>query len=199
MQLSQCPWFCTACTKLWARVVECLFPLARPVARTIAISASRNQQKKKPEPVTGPPVVTRKITRGLARVDAGLDECLTMGNLDSLRDWGHARDTRFVVGPTRSLRPPARSVQNSRRGGARAWPASASRRPRRNDALGLQWPAKTCSSSSLTACRPEWFCLAPQSREAASCSQRAIESTSWLRPVPAHCSLAQHGKPSRHR
>ena len=36
--------------------------------------------------------MTRKITRGLARVDAGLDDCLYMGNLDSLRDWGHARD-----------------------------------------------------------------------------------------------------------
>ena len=36
--------------------------------------------------------MTRKITRGLSRVDAGLDDCLYMGNLDSLRDWGHARD-----------------------------------------------------------------------------------------------------------
>ena len=36
--------------------------------------------------------MTRKITRGLARIDAGLDDCLYMGNLDSLRDWGHARD-----------------------------------------------------------------------------------------------------------
>ena len=36
--------------------------------------------------------MTRKITRGLARVDLGLDDCLYVGNLDSLRDWGHARD-----------------------------------------------------------------------------------------------------------
>jgi GDPmannose 4,6-dehydratase len=36
--------------------------------------------------------VTRKITSGLARMDAGLDQRLFMGNLDSLRDWGHARD-----------------------------------------------------------------------------------------------------------
>ena len=43
-------------------------------------------------PRRGETFVTRKITRGLARVDAGLDECLYMGNLDSLRDWGHARD-----------------------------------------------------------------------------------------------------------
>ncbi|CRY91244.1 GDP-mannose 4,6-dehydratase [Synechococcus sp. WH 8103] len=43
-------------------------------------------------PRRGETFVTRKITRGLSRVDAGLDDCLYMGNLDSLRDWGHARD-----------------------------------------------------------------------------------------------------------
>ena len=36
--------------------------------------------------------MTRKITRGLARINEGLEDCLYMGNLDSLRDWGHARD-----------------------------------------------------------------------------------------------------------
>ena len=43
-------------------------------------------------PRRGETFVTRKITRGLSRIDAGLEECLYMGNLDSLRDWGHARD-----------------------------------------------------------------------------------------------------------
>lgn len=43
-------------------------------------------------PRRGETFVTRKITRGLARIDADLDQCLFMGNLDSLRDWGHARD-----------------------------------------------------------------------------------------------------------
>jgi len=43
-------------------------------------------------PRRGETFVTRKITRGLARIDAGLDGSLYMGNLDSLRDWGHARD-----------------------------------------------------------------------------------------------------------
>jgi GDPmannose 4,6-dehydratase len=43
-------------------------------------------------PRRGETFVTRKITRGLARIDAGLDPCLFMGNLDSRRDWGHARD-----------------------------------------------------------------------------------------------------------
>jgi GDPmannose 4,6-dehydratase len=36
--------------------------------------------------------VTRKITRGLARIVTGLDTCLYLGNLDAKRDWGHARD-----------------------------------------------------------------------------------------------------------
>lgn len=43
-------------------------------------------------PVRGETFVTRKITRGLARIDVGLDNCLYLGNLDSLRDWGHAKD-----------------------------------------------------------------------------------------------------------
>ena len=43
-------------------------------------------------PRRGETFVTRKITRGLARIDVGLDECLYIGNLDSLRDWGHAKD-----------------------------------------------------------------------------------------------------------
>jgi GDPmannose 4,6-dehydratase len=42
--------------------------------------------------VRGETFVTRKITRGLARIHHGLDDCLFLGNLDSLRDWGHARD-----------------------------------------------------------------------------------------------------------
>ncbi len=43
-------------------------------------------------PRRGETFVTRKITRGLARIDAGLDKCIYLGNLDSKRDWGHAKD-----------------------------------------------------------------------------------------------------------
>jgi GDPmannose 4,6-dehydratase len=43
-------------------------------------------------PVRGETFVTRKITRGLARIKAGLEQCLYLGNLDARRDWGHARD-----------------------------------------------------------------------------------------------------------
>jgi GDPmannose 4,6-dehydratase len=43
-------------------------------------------------PIRGETFVTRKITRALARIKLGLQECLYLGNLDALRDWGHARD-----------------------------------------------------------------------------------------------------------
>ena len=43
-------------------------------------------------PRRGETFVTRKITRGLSRIDAGLESCLYLGNLDSKRDWGHAKD-----------------------------------------------------------------------------------------------------------
>ena len=43
-------------------------------------------------PRRGETFVTRKITRGLANLAHGLEDCLYLGNLDALRDWGHARD-----------------------------------------------------------------------------------------------------------
>jgi GDPmannose 4,6-dehydratase len=43
-------------------------------------------------PQRGETFVTRKITRGLARIAHGLEQCLYIGNLDARRDWGHARD-----------------------------------------------------------------------------------------------------------
>lgn len=43
-------------------------------------------------PRRGETFVTRKITRGLANIAHGLDSCLYLGNLDALRDWGHAKD-----------------------------------------------------------------------------------------------------------
>lgn len=43
-------------------------------------------------PRRGETFVTRKITRGLANISEGLEECLYMGNIDALRDWGHAKD-----------------------------------------------------------------------------------------------------------
>lgn len=43
-------------------------------------------------PIRGETFVTRKITRALARISLGLQDCLYLGNLDAKRDWGHARD-----------------------------------------------------------------------------------------------------------
>ena len=43
-------------------------------------------------PVRGETFVTRKITRAMARIKLGLQDCLYLGNLDAKRDWGHARD-----------------------------------------------------------------------------------------------------------
>jgi len=52
-------------------------------------------------PIRGETFVTRKITRGVARIEVGLEEVLYLGNLDAKRDWGHARD--YVVGMHRIL------------------------------------------------------------------------------------------------
>ena len=43
-------------------------------------------------PRRGETFVTRKITRGLSRINEGIEDCIYLGNLNSLRDWGHARD-----------------------------------------------------------------------------------------------------------
>ena len=43
-------------------------------------------------PRRGETFVTRKITRGLTRIEKGLEKCLYLGNIDAKRDWGHAKD-----------------------------------------------------------------------------------------------------------
>ena len=55
-------------------------------------------------PRRGETFVTRKITRGLSRIHVGLEDCIYLGNLDSLRDWGHARD--YVEMQWRMLQQP---------------------------------------------------------------------------------------------
>ena len=52
-------------------------------------------------PIRGETFVTRKITRGVARIETGLEDTLYLGNLDARRDWGHARD--YVEGMHRIL------------------------------------------------------------------------------------------------
>jgi GDPmannose 4,6-dehydratase len=55
-------------------------------------------------PVRGETFVTRKITRAVAHIEHGLQECLYLGNLDAKRDWGHARD--YVDGMWRMMQQP---------------------------------------------------------------------------------------------
>src|ERR1051326_6111493 len=55
-------------------------------------------------PIRGETFVTRKITRGLARIKVGLQSCLFLGNLEARRDWGHARD--FVEAQWMMLQQP---------------------------------------------------------------------------------------------
>src|SRR5207244_8231486 len=43
-------------------------------------------------PIRGETFVTRKITRSIARIEIGVEDCLYLGNLEAKRDWGHARD-----------------------------------------------------------------------------------------------------------
>ena len=44
----------------------------------------------------GETFVTRKVTRGMANISQGIEECLYMGNIDALRDWGHAKDYVYM-------------------------------------------------------------------------------------------------------
>ena len=61
---------------------------ARPTACTPATASCSTTSR----PIRGETFVTRKITRALARIELGLQDCLYLGNLDARRDWGHARD-----------------------------------------------------------------------------------------------------------
>jgi GDPmannose 4,6-dehydratase len=54
-------------------------------------------------PIRGETFVTRKITRGVARIETGLDEAIYLGNLEAKRDWGHARD--YVEGMHQTDKP----------------------------------------------------------------------------------------------
>ena len=47
-------------------------------------------------PIRGETFVTRKVTRGLARIKVGIEDCLYLGNLDARRDWGHAKDYVYM-------------------------------------------------------------------------------------------------------
>jgi GDPmannose 4,6-dehydratase len=93
-------------------------------------------------PIRGETFVTRKITRGLARIREGLDQCLYLGNLDSLRDWGHARDysPRAMADPAAGL---SRTTTSSPRASSTRCVSSWNWRPR-NWVMRLSGAAKEC-------------------------------------------------------
>ena len=108
-------------------------------------------------PKRGETFVTRKITRGLARIVLGLQECLYLGNLSALRDWGHARDyveMQWLMlqqdKPRTTSSPPAGStacVNSStppRASWACCWPGKAK---------AWRKPPPCCSAPSTTSSR----------------------------------------------
>ena len=88
-------------------------------------------------PRRGETFVTRKVTRAVARIAAGAQDAVYLGNLDAQRDWGHARD--YVEGMWRMVQHPRRRATGcSRRGGRRRSGGSASSRSRRPGS-GVAW------------------------------------------------------------
>ncbi len=66
--------------------------LARTYRDSYGIYVSNGVLFNHESPLRGEDFVTRKITRAVAAIEAGEQECLSLGNMDSVRDWGHARD-----------------------------------------------------------------------------------------------------------
>ena len=75
-----------AAAKLYAYWISLIYREAYGIYAVNGILFNHESKKR------GETFVTRKITRGLARIKHGLQDYLALGNLDSLRDWGHARD-----------------------------------------------------------------------------------------------------------
>ena len=143
-------------------------------------------------PMRGETFVTRKITRGLARIKPGLDDCLYLGNLDALRDWGHARD--YVRAQWLMLQQPTpedfviatgeqhsvREFVDARRSRARH---AARLARRRADEHGSTPPraAPSCASIRATSGRPRSTrCSATRRRRAASSAGRRESSFAEL-------------------
>ena len=120
--------------------------------------------------VRGETFVTRKITRGLARISVGLEDKLYLGNLDSLRDWGHARDYVEAMWLMLQQEAPddyviATGQQHSQRRNW-AWTSSGGATVQTRKALiaiqvGRSWPL-----TSVIFARPRWTpCLAMHPRQ----------------------------------
>ena len=73
-----------------------------PSSFTSSLAFPNQPTPPRASPAAGPTFVTRKITRAVARIHKGLQKCVYLGNMNSKRDWGHARDYVEVGG--RSVR-----------------------------------------------------------------------------------------------
>ena len=93
-------------------------------------------------PVRGETFVTRKITRALARIALGLQDCLYLGNLDALRDWGHARD--YVEMQWLMLQ------QHAARGLRHRHRRAVQRARVRRDGGGASWASRCASRAKAT-------------------------------------------------
>jgi GDP-mannose 4,6-dehydratase len=70
-------------------------------------------------PIRGETFVTRKITRGLARIHVGLHDCLYLGNMNALRDWGHAPGTSSACSGSCCSRTSPKTSSSSRESSTR--------------------------------------------------------------------------------
>ena len=98
-------------------------------------------------PVRGELFVSRKITRALARIKLGLQECLYLGNLESRRDWGHARD--YVEAQWLMLQQPAPEdlvIATGQQYSVRQFVERAAREL----GMGLSWRGEATSEEGVT-------------------------------------------------
>ena len=138
-------------------------------------------------PVRGETFVTRKITRGLARIKAGLDECLYLGNLDALRDWGHARD--YVRAQWLMLQQdhPEDYVIATRRAAFRA--RRSSRRAAAELGMSLRWRGSKLDEHAVDArlrAAPSYASIR------ATSGQPKSTRCSAMRPRPDGSSVGRH-------
>jgi GDPmannose 4,6-dehydratase len=131
-------------------------------------------------PIRGETFVTRKITRALARIKLGLQDCLFLGNLDSKRDWGHARDYVEMQWLMLQQDNPGRLRDRHRRAVQRAG-LRRCRRQRRS-ASAVTWRGQTAWTKRATTPR-------------ASASSRSTRATSG--PPKSRPCWATPARPGR--
>ena len=145
-------------------------------------------------PLRGETFVTRKITRAVAKISLGLQDCLHLGNLDAQRDWGHAKD--YVEGMWRMLQQPTpddyvlatgRTVPSA---ASSTWPsrrsaststgkAKASRKPARTGRPARRWSLSTPATSG----RPRSSCWSA-TRARPNRSSGGNRATPWSNSAP---------------